>query len=213
MKLYTFDGAPNPRRVKLFLQYKGVDIDTESINLKKNQQFSNAYKAINSQSTVPTLVLDDGTALTDVIGICWYLESLYPEPPLFGNNATEQAAVLGWDHTVFVDGLGAVAEILRNQNAAFKNRALPGSCDFEQIPALVERGHHRIAAFFDTLENHLSGRDYMVGSGLTLADIDALVCCDFAGWVDVTVPEYCQHIYQWYQRVAKALGERNGLTV
>lgn len=207
MKLYTFDVAPNPRRVKLFLQYKGISLDSETIDLMKKEQFADSFKAINPESTVPVLVLDDGSTLCEVISICWYLECLYPQRPLFGQTPQQQAEVLGWDHSIFNEGVASVAEILRNHSEAFKDHALPGSLGLAQIPALIERGQKRVAAFFDKLEAQLAGRDFLLGDSFTLADIDAFVVVDFAGWVKLTIPEHCQQLASWYQRVKQELGE------
>ena len=69
MKLYTFDPAPNPKRLALFMHYKGIDIDTVQIDLNAQEQLGDEYRAINPDCTVPALVLDDGTVLTEVIGI------------------------------------------------------------------------------------------------------------------------------------------------
>jgi glutathione S-transferase len=207
MKLYTFDVAPNPRRVKLFLQYKGISLDTETIDMMKQEQFAASFKAINPASTIPVLVLDDGSTFTEVVSICWYLESLYPQRPLFGQTPQQQAEVLGWDHAIFNEGLAAVAEILRNHSEAFKHRALPGPVDIEQIPALVERGQKRVAAFFDKLESRLAGKQFLLGDCFSLADIDAFVVIDFAGWVKLTIPEQCPQLASWYQRVKQELGE------
>jgi glutathione S-transferase len=207
MKLYTFEIAPNPRRLKLFLQYKGIDIETETINIRDGEQFTDAFKAINPSCTVPALQLDDGTILSDVIGACLYLESQYPEKPLFGTTPLEQAQIVAWDHSIFVEAFVAVAEMLRNSSEAFKGRALPGTVTIEQIPELIERGQIRLQDFFQRLEIHMAGRDYIVGDAISLADIDAFVVCDFAGWVKQSIPENCTQLQEWYQRVKKELGE------
>ncbi|ARN72778.1 glutathione S-transferase family protein [Oceanicoccus sagamiensis] len=207
MKLYTFEIAPNPRRLKLFMQYKGIAIETETINIGEKEQFAESYKAINPSCTVPTLVLDDGSTLIDVISACLYLESVYPDKPLLGSSPLEQAQIVGWDHKIFVEGLTAVAEMLRNRGEFFQGRGLPGGAEVEQIPALIERGQKRLQAFFQVLEANLAERDYLVGDGISLADIDAFVLCDFAGWVKESIPEDCTQLQSWYQRVGKELGE------
>jgi glutathione S-transferase len=207
MKIYTFEAAPNPQRLKLFLQYKGVSIDSETVDLRLQEQFSDAFKSINPELTVPVLVLDDGSILTEVISICWYLESLYPERPLLGRNALEQAEVLAWDHSIYNEGFAAVAETLRNSSKAFKGKALPGPLSIEQIPALIERGQVRLAAFFDKLDAHIKDRKYLVGDDITFADIDAYVVCSFAAWVKITIPDHCKHLQKWHKQVAQQLGE------
>lgn len=200
MKLYTFDKAPNPQRLKLFMHYKGIDLPTEQITLD-GQQFSDEYRAINPASTVPTLVLDDGTVLTDTIAIMHFLDSTYPDKPLFGKTPLEQAQVLGWCHRIFCDGFYAVAEVLRNKGDFFKDRALPGAVKFKQVPALVERGNERINAFWPVMEDHLAEREWIVGDGISQADVDCFAVCNFAGWVKHSIPDDCPRLKSWYERV------------
>ena len=201
MKLYSFDIAPNPRRVNHLLQYKGVDLDSEQVSLLEGQQLSSAFRAVNPRCTVPTLVLDDGTVLSDTIAICLYLDSQFPEPPLFGSNDLERAQIVGACHQIFMEGTTAVAEVLRNQGDHFKGRALPGTLDLPQIPELVERGVQRIQHFFQTIDKQLQGKPYVVGEQLSQADIDLMVWVDFCGWVKQSPPDGCTALHEWLGRV------------
>ena len=97
MKLYDGGRAPNPRRVRVFLAEKGIEISTEQIDLGALQQRGEAFSAINPLQRVPALVLDDGTVITESIAICRYFEGLNPEPPLFGRGALETALVEMWN--------------------------------------------------------------------------------------------------------------------
>lgn len=201
MKLYTFDAAPNPRRLGMFLHYKGVSLDTEQVDLMKQEQFNESFKAVNPDSSVPALQLDDGTVLIDVVAICLYLDSQYPDKPLMGRSDLERAQIIGWMHRIFLNGLMSVAEMLRNQGDAFKGRALPGPTPCEQIPELVTRGQLRLQAFFNSINSHLVGRDYVVGEALSQADIDVVATCEFAGWVKQQVPASCSQLLAYIDRV------------
>ena len=205
MKLYTFDIAPNPQRLTMFLQYKGIDIDTQQIDLGKQEQFSDSFRAINPDCSVPALVLDDGTPLVDVVSICLYLESLHPEKPLFGKTDLERAQVVGWMHRLFMSGLTAIADMLRNQGDMFKDRALPGPGVVKQIPELIERGRQRLETFFTSMDAVCAKQDYLVGDALSQADIDLLAVCEFASWVQVSVPESCNNLTAYLDRVRSQL--------
>ncbi|WP_448214171.1 glutathione S-transferase family protein [Colwellia sp. MEBiC06753] len=205
MKLYTFPVAPNPMRVGYLLKYKGIEIETIEINLKEKQQFTPEFLAVNPNATVPALQLDDGTLLTDAIAICLYLERKFPDKPLFGKTDEEYAQVVGWLHKLYVEGLAAVADILRNGSEFFEDRALPGKIAVPQIPALVERGQLRLQCFWEMLDQHLQNREFIVGTNLTQADIDAYVVCNFASWVKATIPEQCSNLLRWHQGIAKIL--------
>lgn len=205
MHLYTYDPAPNPRRLGLFLTWKDINIDTTQVDLMQLEQLGEPYRAICPSGTVPTLLLDDGTLMTEVIAMCDYLESLHPQKPLMGTTPLERAQVLGWDHHIYMNAFSAVAEVLRNGNPNFADRALPGPVKIPQIPALVDRGRERLRRGWQTYDEALSGRDFLVGDALTLADIDLLVCTEFAGWVKESIAEDCESLLAWRERVRQVL--------
>ena len=91
MRLYDCRTAPSPRRVRIFLAEKGVQIDTVQIDLGSGEQFGDRFRKLNPDCTVPVLELDDGHCISEVIAICSYLEELYPQPPLFGKTPRERA--------------------------------------------------------------------------------------------------------------------------
>ena len=78
MKLYDCGQAPNPRRVRIFLAEKGLKVPTEQLDIGILQHRTEAYAAINPMQRLPTLVLDDGTAIAESMAICRYFEALYP---------------------------------------------------------------------------------------------------------------------------------------
>ena len=76
--------APNPRRVRIFMAEKGIELPIEHLELMEGQSRKPEFMAKNSLGETPVLELDDGRYLTESIAICRYLEHLYPEPTLFG---------------------------------------------------------------------------------------------------------------------------------
>ena len=113
MKLFDFERAPNPRRVRIFLAEKDIDIPIVHVNLFELEQLTPEFRAINPGGTVPVRQTDEGEYLTEAIAICSYLESLHPEPTLFGTSDLHRARVLMWDNICENEGLNAVAEVLR----------------------------------------------------------------------------------------------------
>ena len=206
MKLYTFDPAPNPRRLALFLKLKGIEVDTQQVDMMAAEQLSEAYRKINPACSVPALVLDDGTLLTEVIGMYAYLDELYPEPPLMGSTATERARVISWSHKLFCGLMMAIASVLRNRGKSFVNRALPGPLDTPQIPEMVERGLLQIGHILPELDAHLADSPWIAGDNFSAADIDLLVAIDFLAWIKQAVPQECTHLLDWYQRANAHLG-------
>lgn len=65
MKLYDNPVAPNPRKVRMFLAEKGVEIEKHNINLAKGKQNTPEYKAKVAHGKVPALELDDGSVLLE----------------------------------------------------------------------------------------------------------------------------------------------------
>jgi glutathione S-transferase len=203
MKLYTYDPAPNPKRLTLFMNYKGIHLETEQIDMMQQEQLSPEYRAINPLCTVPALVLDGDTSLTEVVGICTYLEGIYPEKPLMGTEPLEQAQIISWIHYLFNSMTTPIADMLRNASKGFVDRALPGPLDVPQLPELVTRGKLRLDYAWTSLDKALEGREWLATDSPSQADIDLLVNCEFAGWVKQSIPDQCSNLLAWQER-AKA---------
>ena len=189
--------APSPRRARILLALKQVPHDVVEVDLRSGEQMGEAFRAINPGMTVPALKLEDGTVLTDNASIAAWLEATYPEPALLGETALEKAEIASWNTRVEMElGMG-VASALRNSTPMMKGRALPGPHNYEQIPALAERGMQMIGNFFGTLETHLDGREYVAGGRLSVADVTCFVFLDFAKIVKLQPGEECPNIARW----------------
>src|SRR4029079_7731209 len=180
MKLYHSHASPNSRRVRMFIAEKGISVPLQPVNLEEKEQFSDWYTAINPRQQVPALVLGDGRALAEVPAIWRYLEEAYPEPPLFGRDAVDDALITMWERRVELDGFAPAVEAFRNARAGLKGRALSGPHDYDQIPELVERSRKRISDFYEDFDSHLEEASFMAGDDFSAADITALVAVDFA---------------------------------
>ncbi len=202
MKFYDCRPAPSPRRVRIYLAEKGIELPVEQVDLGAGEHLGEAYRAINPDCTVPALELDDGTVLTESFAICQYLESLQPEPPLMGRDDRERALVTMWNAKIEAEGLAALAESFRNRSKGFTDRALTGAENFAQIPDLVPRGRRRAELFLDKLDRHLAGQEFIVGDAFTVADITALVAVDFAGWIKLGIPDSASHLRRWHEAVS-----------
>lgn len=203
MKLYDFPGPPSPRRVRIFLAEKGVELETISINIREGAQFAEDFKPINPHCTVPVLELDDGSHISSIDAINRYLEEKFPEPPLFGRTIEERAHINDWCHYINVNGFMAVAEALRNSAPRLAGRAITGPRNVEQIPELAERGRQRVLYFFEDIDNQLNGQDFVVGNSYSVADIGAMVVVDFAtGMAKVEIPDGLDNLKRWHAAVS-----------
>lgn len=201
MLFYDCSTAPNPRRARMFIAEKGLEIETRDISIAKGEQLSDAFRAVNPRATIPVLVTDEGNALTENLGIAAYLEARYPEPPLMGRNPGEKGAVLMWNAIVEQQGGAPIAEALRNTHPAFQGRAMPGPVSYAQIPELAQRGRDRVTAFFDLLETRLRDSAFVAGDAFSLADITAFVFVDFARVIKMRIPDGNVATQAWFEAV------------
>src|SRR5580693_8944415 len=155
LKLYHSPSSPNSRRVRIFLAEKGLTVPLVPIDLGKGEQHSEAYRAINPRRVVPTLVIEDGTAIGEVPAILRYLEDIYPQPPLFGETDKERALTTMWERRAEQEGFASVMEAIRNTSTGLKGRAIAGPHDYDQIPALAERSKRRVQNFLADLDARL----------------------------------------------------------
>jgi glutathione S-transferase len=203
MKLYHSPSSPNSRRVRIFIAEKEISVPLHLVNMDKNEQFSDWFTAINPRQQVPALVLDDGRTLAEVPAIWRYLEEIYPERPLFGSDAVDEALITMWERRVELDGFAPAMEGVRNAAAGLKGRALSGPHDYEQIPELVDRSRHRLANFYADFDDRLDEVPFIAGADFSVADITALVTVDFAtAALKMPIPGSARAFHRWYERVA-----------
>ena len=202
MKLYDCRTAPSPRRVRIFVAEKELDLDLVAVDLASGEQFRAEFREINPDCVVPVLELDDGSRLSEVIAICHYLEEIKPDPALFGTTAAERAAALMWNAKAEQQGLWAMADVFRNTAKGLKGHALPGPDKYEQIPELAERGRSRVIKFFEKLNDQLGHREFLAGDNYTIADITALVLADFAARLKIVFADDAANLRSWYDNVS-----------
>ena len=202
MKLYDCQTAPSPRRVRMFLAEKGVEVEQVEVDLSAGEQFSAEFREINPDCVVPVLELDDGTRITEVTAICHYLDEKFPEPPLLGTTPQQRAQSIEWNAKVEQQGLMAAADLFRNTAKGLRGRALPGPDGYEQIPELAERGRQRVVAFLQRLDRQLQRCQFVAGGQFTIADMTAMVLVDFAAWSRIELPAGADALKLWYEAVS-----------
>jgi glutathione S-transferase len=203
MKLYDYAKAPSPRRARMAIAEKGLNVELVPVDLWAREQLSDAFKSVNPQALVPALLTDDGQVITENIAIAAYLDALEPEPPLFGTSPLERARVLEWNARIEFELFMPTAEAFRNAHPNFKGRALPGPDDYEQIEALAERGRRRAPRFWPSLDLRLAASRFVSGEQFGFADITAVTALDFAAMVGLGPDPSLSHIGRWLEE-AKA---------
>jgi len=204
MRLFDFALAPNPRRVRMFLAEKSVEIPLVQVNTREREQFEESFKAINPLSMVPVLELDDGTCIAESVAICRYIEEIHPQPPLMGTDAKNRAIVEMWNRRVEFLGYAPTAEVVRNSLPMFEDRGLSGvPAGVPQIPALVERGKQSLGRFFTLLDRQLADNQFVAGTAFTIVDITAFVTIEFAKRADVQIPDHgTDNVLRWHAEIA-----------
>ena len=102
--LYSYFRSSAAFRVRIALNLKGLKADMRFVHLLKDggQQHSDAYRAINPQQLVPTLIMR-GQAIAQSLAILEYLDELVPEPPLLPSGALARARVRQLAQTIACD--------------------------------------------------------------------------------------------------------------
>jgi len=197
MKLYIDAGrAPNPRRVRIFLAEKGVNLPTEPVDIAAQAHKAPAFRALNPMQRLPALVLDDGTVIAESIAICRYLEALHPAPPLFGEGAREQALVEMWQRRVELHLLAVVSSVFRHLHPAMATLEVP------QVAAWGEANKPRVLEFLEFLDGELKERPYVAGARFSVADITAVIAVDFMKPAKLAVPDGLGNLQRWHTQVS-----------
>ena len=194
MILYEFAQAPNPRRVRIFLNEKGIDIPTKQVDLMKGEHKKDEYKKMSPLSQVPTLELDDGTYITESIAICRYFEALYPEPNLLGKDPKEIAIIEMWQRRIELLLMIGIANTYRHGHPAMA--ALE-----DQVKEWSEASRPRVIKMLHWFEKQMENKEYICLDRYTIADISALVCFDFAKWPKIDIPDDCNNLKNYYERL------------
>jgi glutathione S-transferase len=200
MKLYDHPLAPNPRRVRVFIAEKAIEIPRVEIDLGTGENQKAEFLAINPTGQVPVLVLDDGTAIAESVAICRYLESQHPTPALFGADALTQALVEMWHRRVEIGVNQPVERAVRNSHAMFAGRG--SGPEGAQSSDFAEAGKSTAEATCDWIERELATRPYVAGDSYSVADIALLIAVDYARVAKLRLREGRPNLDRWYNEVA-----------
>jgi len=200
MKLHTFHGAPNPRRVHVFLREKGIEIPFEQVDIRKGESRTAGFRErVNVMGGLPVLELDDGSHLAESIAICRYLEAMVPEPALFGGDPREQAFVEMWTRRIELNFMVPVGMVWVHGSP------LTRAVVKHQIPEMAELNRGVVRSYFDFLDQHLAEHEYLANDAFSIADITAFCTLEFAAQLnDLPHASEQRHLSRW----AEALSSR-----
>lgn len=195
MKIYDSKMAPNPRRVRIFLAEKGIDIAYEQVDIASAENRGAAFRSKNPMGGLPVLELDDGTCIAETVAICRYFEETQPQPPLMGVDAKDKAIVEMWQRRMELEVFMPITQVFRNLHAFFKGR----------IPQVAEWGEVNRKWATDRLawlDTVLADREFIAGPRYTIADITALCGIDFGKISDIRLQPEQKNLARWYAAVS-----------
>ena len=173
MKLYDNKMANSPRKVRMFLAEKKIsDVEMIEIDLMKGEHKTPEYRAIAPNSRIPALQLDDGTVITESTAICRYLESIYPEPNLFGESPIEIASIEMWQARIYNELMIPLAMGFRHLHPAMSGLETQNKDYGEQQKKIGIKSLN----YFNGV---LSESEFVAGDRYTFADIQMITTTDF----------------------------------
>ncbi len=196
MKLYDGGKAPNPRRVRVFLAEKGIEIPLMPVDMAAFEHRSGAVAARNPLLRLPVLELDDGAVICEWVAICRYFEELQPEPALLGQGALGKAMVEMWQRRIEFHLFNPVAQAFRHLHPAMKEWEIP------QIAEWGEANKPKAIEFLHILDHELASREFAAGDEFTIADITGMIAIDFMKPARIQVPGELSNVLRWHRAIS-----------
>jgi len=199
MKIYDFEGFPNPARVRIALAEKGMTdrVTFETIDVPNGAHRAETFLEKNPAGTVPVLELEDGTVISECTAITEYIDSLDGEPTLTGKTPKQSAIIHMMQRRAEANLLDAVG--------AYFHHATPGLGPDIETYQCAEWGNHQKQRALDGMRYFngvLANQQYLAGGAFTMADITAFAGLAFADFAKVDVPADCANLKAWRERVA-----------
>jgi glutathione S-transferase len=195
MKLHDSAMAPNPRRVRIFLAEKGVEVENVQVDIGKAENRQPPFLAKNPMGGVPVLELDDGRCIAESVAICRYFEEIHPKPPLMGTDATDRALVEMWNRRMEHEVALNCMQAFRQTHDFFKGR-IPQVPEYGAV--CKEAALKRLA----WLDGELAEREFIAGDRYTIADITALVGIDFGRVSKISIDPAQKNLQRWHEAVS-----------
>lgn len=198
MKLYTSVG-PNPHVVTFFLKEKGIELETQTIDIRAGENRQEAYLSnVNARGQSPVLEIAGNVHITEIIPICEYLEEKHPAPPLIGTTAEQRAETRMWVRRLDLSIAEPIANGFRASEGyeMFKDRfrVLPEAAD--GLKAIAQDN-------LQWLDNDLGNREFICGDRFTLADIHLYAFLNFGTRVAQPLDPELKNVNAWFTRISE----------
>jgi glutathione S-transferase len=196
MRLYEAEMAPYPRRVKIYLAEKGIELERVEVDLHGKENRSAAFLKKNPSGKIPVLELDGGEFLPESAAIMEYLEEIYPSPPMLGQTPEQRAQTRATDR-IASEIFTVLAQMLMHTHPAAR-QFHPGLVQHRQVGEALQP---LVDQLLDQLEERIGEQNFLAGPRPTVADctLFALVDTISLGFGYV-LPERCPRLRAWYRR-------------
>jgi glutathione S-transferase len=199
MKLFDVTRAPNPRRVRIFIAEKGIDVELHQLDMMAGEHKTPEFLKKHPSGKIPVLETDDGQYIAESVAICRYIEALHPEPNLFGITPYELGRTEMHNRILELELWTQIGVSWVNGPVVAKMAA----GRFTQIPAAKEASDANVHRFYERLDHELGERSHMAGDRYTIADITGLSAVDFAtSMVGLKPADDLTNLWAWHQRVS-----------
>lgn len=192
MKLYDFVGAPNPKKVRVYLAEKGITVPIEAVNIVAGENRTPEFLKRNPLGGLPVLELDDGSYLTESLAIMEYFEELHPKPPMIGSSPLERAHVREIERIAEQGVLLRIATIFQNTHPFMAGR-------LKQSADAAENARKQLATFLNVLDRRIGKQPFVAGERPTIADCTLFAAVDFAEFAQVPIDPACANVVRWQQ--------------
>ena len=194
MKLYSAPSV-NPRRVRIFLAEKGNEIPRVDLNILKGESRTPEILRLNSLGQVPVLEFDDGRVLTESVAICRFLECEFPDPPLMGVGAFDQAHIEMWNRRVEIQILATLSSIIEHEFPIFAEK-------IEQVSEFAAAQKRAAPKKWAWLNSEMAdGRPFIAGERFSIADITGMVALAVSDYLEISIPEDLKQVRRWAEVV------------
>ena len=198
MKLYDVSAAPNPRRVRIFVAEKGIDMTYQQVDMMAGEHKSPEFLKMHPSGKVPVLETDEGY-IGESVAICRYLEAVYPEPNLFGATPYELGRIEMHNRIFELEMWTQIG--ISWVNGPVVAKMAPGR--FKQNPQAKEASDAAVRSFYKRFDKELADREFAAGDRYTVADITALTGVDFASaMVGLPPDESLASLRRWHEQVS-----------
>jgi glutathione S-transferase len=191
MKLYDFVGAPNPKKVRVYLAEKGLTVPLHPVNIIDGENRKPPFLAKNPSAGLPVLELDDGTCIPESLAIIEFFEEQHPTPPMIGTTPVERARTRALERICELGVLSRVAQIFQNTHPFMAGR-------LKQSAEAADNARAMMAASLKVLDDAIGNQPFVAGTRPTIADCTLVAALDFGEFAGVPLDPAFKNVGRWY---------------